>query len=80
MQLLQFEREIKTRSNYCQLANCATGVIVCSRALVAFQTSCNAVLLLFSFQPCVSLESALTEALEKFSASEVLKRVEVNAR
>lgn len=26
--------------------------------------------------PCVSLESALTEALEKFTASEVLKRVE----
>lgn len=42
---------------------------------------CSAVVVLFSFfQPCVSLESALTEALEKVSASEVLKRVEVNAR
>lgn len=41
---------------------------------------CSAVVVLFSFfQPCVSLESALTEAVEKVSASEVLKRVEVNA-
>lgn len=27
----------------------------------------------FSFQPCVSLESALSERLEKFTASETLK-------
>ena len=34
----------------------------------------------FSFQPCVSLESALSERLENFTASETLKIMATEVR